>query len=142
MPSSPDPGGLALGRSARSPRASYLGRRHRPAGEPRSGSGRRSHEHARATTPRSTTGRAGRARPQRAELERIAPGLPAHRPRLTDIDPRAARRAERQVAILFGLSALATIGFCVAFVAFPDAAETITIIPGMFEPSVSNSASG
>jgi ubiquinol-cytochrome c reductase iron-sulfur subunit len=72
-----------------------------------------------------------------AELERIAPGLPAHRPRLTDTDPRASQRAERQVAIMFGLSAVATVAFCVAFIAFPDAAETVTIIPGIFVPSVS-----
>jgi len=29
------------------------------------------------------------------------PGLPAHRPRVTDLDPKAAKRAERQVALLF-----------------------------------------
>jgi ubiquinol-cytochrome c reductase iron-sulfur subunit len=29
------------------------------------------------------------------------PGLPAHKLRQTDIDPKAADRAERQVAILF-----------------------------------------
>jgi len=42
--------------------------------------------------------------------------LPAHRPRRTDYDPRAAKRAERQVAIMFGLSAVFTILFVVAFV--------------------------
>ena len=31
------------------------------------------------------------------------PGLPAHEPRPTDVDPHAARRAERQIAGLFGL---------------------------------------
>ena len=45
------------------------------------------------------------------------PGLPSHRPRLTDVDPQAARRAERQVATLFGLSALGTVGTIVAYVA-------------------------
>jgi ubiquinol-cytochrome c reductase iron-sulfur subunit len=44
------------------------------------------------------------------------PGLPPHRPRLTDIDPQAARRAERQVATLFGLSALGTVGTIIAYV--------------------------
>lgn len=45
------------------------------------------------------------------------PGLPAHRHRLADIDPKAAKRAERQVAGLFGLSILGTIGTLVAFFA-------------------------
>jgi ubiquinol-cytochrome c reductase iron-sulfur subunit len=37
------------------------------------------------------------------------PGLPAHRARLADVDPKAAKRAERQVATLFGISALGTL---------------------------------
>jgi ubiquinol-cytochrome c reductase iron-sulfur subunit len=37
------------------------------------------------------------------------PGLPYHRPRLADKDPKAAKRAERQVAALFGVSILGTI---------------------------------
>jgi len=47
------------------------------------------------------------------------PGHPPHRPRQSDIDPAADRRAERQVVALFGLSALGTIGFVVAYFAFP-----------------------
>ena len=44
------------------------------------------------------------------EIEPIKdPGLPVHVHRQTDSDPIAARRAERQVAILFGLSALGTL---------------------------------
>jgi ubiquinol-cytochrome c reductase iron-sulfur subunit len=43
------------------------------------------------------------------------PGLPAHRHRLADVDARAAKRAERQVATLFGLSALGTIITIVAY---------------------------
>jgi ubiquinol-cytochrome c reductase iron-sulfur subunit len=43
------------------------------------------------------------------EIEAIKdPGLPAHVHRKTDTDPAAANRAERQVAILFGVSALGT----------------------------------
>lgn len=42
-----------------------------------------------------------------------------HYPRRTDIDPKAAKRAERQVATMFGLSALFTILFVVAYVAIP-----------------------
>jgi len=45
------------------------------------------------------------------------PGLPEHRHRMADIDPKAAKRAERQVAVLFGLSALGTIGTLVAYFA-------------------------
>jgi len=37
------------------------------------------------------------------------PGVPYHRPRRADVDPKAAKRAERQVAALFGLSVLGTI---------------------------------
>jgi ubiquinol-cytochrome c reductase iron-sulfur subunit len=47
------------------------------------------------------------------------PGLPAHQPRLTDIDEKAAKRSERQVALLFVLSAVAAIGFCVAYTQIP-----------------------
>lgn len=47
------------------------------------------------------------------------PGLAPHVHRLTDTDPKAARRAERQVALLFALSALGTVGFVVAYVALP-----------------------
>src|SRR5690348_18047147 len=37
------------------------------------------------------------------------PGLPAHRARMADVDPAAAKRAERQVATLFGISAIGTV---------------------------------
>jgi ubiquinol-cytochrome c reductase iron-sulfur subunit len=47
------------------------------------------------------------------------PGLPPHEPRLTDTDPKAAKRAERQVATMFGVAALGSIGFLVAYVALP-----------------------
>ena len=44
------------------------------------------------------------------EIETIKdPGLPAHVHRKADSDPLAAQKAERQVAILFGLSALGTL---------------------------------
>jgi ubiquinol-cytochrome c reductase iron-sulfur subunit len=44
------------------------------------------------------------------EIEPIRdPGLPAHQHRQADTDPIAAQRAERQVAILFGLSAVGTL---------------------------------
>ncbi|MFC8919232.1 Rieske (2Fe-2S) protein [Streptomyces sp. WAC05374] len=47
------------------------------------------------------------------------PGLPPHKPRIQDIDERAAKRSERTVALLFTLSMLATIGFIASFVIFP-----------------------
>jgi ubiquinol-cytochrome c reductase iron-sulfur subunit len=44
------------------------------------------------------------------EIEAIKdPGLPAHVHRRADTDPKAAQKAERQVAILFMLSALGTL---------------------------------
>ncbi|MBT2393756.1 ubiquinol-cytochrome c reductase iron-sulfur subunit [Streptomyces sp. ISL-1] len=47
------------------------------------------------------------------------PGLPAHKPRIQDIDERAAKRSERAVAFLFTLSMLATIAFIASYVIFP-----------------------
>ena len=58
-----------------------------------------------------------------SELEKVSepiadPGLPAHTWRPTDVDERLAKRAERQVAGLFGLSAVFTILFFVSYFAF------------------------
>ncbi|WP_338676223.1 Rieske 2Fe-2S domain-containing protein [Streptomyces sp. SCSIO 30461] len=47
------------------------------------------------------------------------PGLPAHKPRIQDIDERAARRSERTVALLFTVSMLATVAFIASYVIFP-----------------------
>jgi ubiquinol-cytochrome c reductase iron-sulfur subunit len=47
------------------------------------------------------------------------PGIPPHEQRLVDIDPTANRRAERQVAMLFALSSVATILFIVGYIAYP-----------------------
>ncbi len=47
------------------------------------------------------------------------PGLPPHRHRRSDTDPDAARRAERQVAFLFGVSILGTIAALWAYFALP-----------------------
>ena len=43
------------------------------------------------------------------------PGLPAHRPRLTDVDPAAERRTERQIATMFALAAVLAVAFCVFY---------------------------
>jgi len=59
------------------------------------------------------------------------PGLPAHKLRQTDIDPKAADRAERQVAILFLLSALSTVLFIYSY--FFISTETFIFIPLMGE---------
>jgi ubiquinol-cytochrome c reductase iron-sulfur subunit len=45
------------------------------------------------------------------------PGLPAHSYRRSDIDPQAAKRREREVATLFGVSTLGTLLFIVAYFA-------------------------
>jgi ubiquinol-cytochrome c reductase iron-sulfur subunit len=45
--------------------------------------------------------------------------LPDHHPRRSDIDPRAAKRAEHQVGLLFLASALASLGFLIAYVETP-----------------------
>ena len=52
------------------------------------------------------------------EVEKFQdPGLPPHRLRLADTDPRAAKKAERQVALLFGTSVVGTLIFLVAYFA-------------------------
>ena len=51
------------------------------------------------------------------EIEPLSdPGLPAHVHRKADSDPRAAKKAERQVAILFSISALGTILFVYSYI--------------------------
>jgi ubiquinol-cytochrome c reductase iron-sulfur subunit len=77
-----------------------------------------------------------------AELEELAPGLPAHVHRRTDVDPRAARRAERQVATMFGLSMVFIVLFVVAFVAIDPKAVINTGIPGIGEIGAFNAAIG
>lgn len=47
------------------------------------------------------------------------PGIPPHEPRITDVDPAADRRSERQIATLFALSTLLTLGVVVAYIAIP-----------------------
>ncbi len=61
--------------------------------------------------------------------------LPLHRQRQTDTDPRAARRAERQVATMFAVSALSTIAFVVAYVAIPTTSYLNLGPIGIFQTS-------
>jgi ubiquinol-cytochrome c reductase iron-sulfur subunit len=66
------------------------------------------------------------------EIELIKdPGLPAHVHRQADIDPVAAARAERQVAILFILSALGTLLLIFSYFFISD--ETFIFIPVLGE---------
>jgi ubiquinol-cytochrome c reductase iron-sulfur subunit len=58
------------------------------------------------------------------------PGLPAHTWRPTDVDPKAERRAERQIAALFGLSAVCAVLFVVSYFAF-EIGEVTTTFAGL-----------
>lgn len=73
-------------------------------------------------------------------IEQAAAALPAHKPRRTDVDPKAARRAERQIALMFLGSAAMTILFVVAFVAIP--VDQNVYIWGFGTVSASNIALG
>jgi ubiquinol-cytochrome c reductase iron-sulfur subunit len=46
------------------------------------------------------------------------PGLPDHVWRPTDVDPKAEKRAERQIATLFGLSTVCVVLFVVSYIVF------------------------
>ena len=58
------------------------------------------------------------------------PGLPEHLPRPTDVDPAKEKRAEIQVAALFGLSALCTVLFAVSYFAF-DVGDNWHVVAGL-----------
>ena len=55
------------------------------------------------------------------------PGLEPHQWRPTDVDPKAERRAERQVAGLFGLAVLGSVLFIVSYVVFQVGDDPDTI---------------
>ena len=57
------------------------------------------------------------------------PGLHEHQPRPTDVDERAEKRAERQIAAMFGLSSIFAILFVVSYFVFKVGEDT-TIIGG------------
>jgi ubiquinol-cytochrome c reductase iron-sulfur subunit len=57
------------------------------------------------------------------------PGLPPHVHRLSDSNEVASKRAERQVAMLFGLSMLATVAFLVAYFAIDYTIDVF--VPGI-----------
>lgn len=62
--------------------------------------------------------------------------LPEHKPRRTDVDPKAAKRAERQVGFLFIASGLASAAFVVAYVVTPVDKEIP--FPGFGSTNASN----
>lgn len=68
------------------------------------------------------------------ELEQVVaepipdPGLPAHEPRPTDVDPKAEKRAERQVAAFFGVSVVFSVLFCVVYLTAKIGKETSTVL--------------
>ena len=64
------------------------------------------------------------------QIERLQdPGLPEHVHRKADTDPAAADKAERQIAILFGLSALGTILFIYAYIKVPG--DAFVFVPAL-----------
>jgi ubiquinol-cytochrome c reductase iron-sulfur subunit len=74
-----------------------------------------------------TSGHEEERTPARVDDVMANPGLPAHQWRPTDVDPKAERRAERQVAALFLLSFLGAVLFIVSYFAFSigDSPDTI-----------------
>lgn len=71
---------------------------------------------------------------------RPAPAPIPHEPRQADIDPRAAKRAERQVSLMFTVAILMVLLFCVAYVAID---KNISInLPVIGTMSASNLALG
>ncbi len=82
------------------------------------------HSHGDPNTP-VTAATAGQGQVEKFQ----DPGLPPHRPRLADKDPRAEKRAERQVAILFAISVIGTLLFFVGYFAIPlDESTTISTL--------------
>jgi len=57
------------------------------------------------------------------------PGTPVHAPRAADIDPRAEKRAEQQVAALFGLSAVGSLLLIYSYIWIPT--DIFIFIPVM-----------
>ncbi len=68
------------------------------------------------------------------------PGVPPHRHRMADVDQGAARRAERQVAAMFALSILGTLGFIVAYFVVDENARGV--VPGIGEMNLYHLALG
>jgi len=68
--------------------------------------------------------------PEPPDFPVLNPGLPPHKWRPTDVDPKAEKRAERQVAFLFTLSMVLVVLFCIFFYTL-KVGEHPTVIAGM-----------
>jgi ubiquinol-cytochrome c reductase iron-sulfur subunit len=78
----------------------------------------RSHDtHAQGSAEVATHGSPETSHSGELETRFRDPGLPAHVYRHSDIDPKTAKRREREVAAMFALSTLGTLLFIVAFFA-------------------------
>ena len=74
------------------------------------------------------------------QIERFQdPGLPEHVHRNADVDPRAAKRAEQQVAILFLLSAAGTVLTIASYIYVKS--STFVYLPVMGRTNFNNSSS-
>lgn len=58
----------------------------------------------------------------------VDPGLPPHRKRVTDLDPKKDKRAERAVYTLFYLSIVGSVWAVAAYIAFPIEPEDIASV--------------
>ena len=81
------------------------------------------------------------AQPDHSADGTVKPGyLPVapieHKPRVTDTDPKAARRAERQVASMFALSMILVVVFVIAYVTIDVTA--VVYVPVLGEIGASN----
>ena len=68
------------------------------------------------------------------------PGLPPHVHREADLDEKAARKAEKQVATMFTISIVATVLFIVAYFAIPQ--DRLAYVPYIGQASISNLSLG
>jgi ubiquinol-cytochrome c reductase iron-sulfur subunit len=87
-----------------------------------------SHDMSDDTLPQAHGAGEGHGEVAAADNPFADPGLPPHEPRRTDIDERAAKRAERQVSLMFIVSMLATVGFIASYVAI-DPTQIVYIFP-------------
>ena len=72
----------------------------------------------------------------------VNPGLPAHQHRMADTDPKAAKRAERQVASLFVLSMLGTLLVLVAYFAVKLEYQGLSFVESVNRLRLSNQLIG
>lgn len=81
-------------------------------------------DHPQQPQPGDELAPVGDASPAAAADPIADPGLPAHQNRPTDDDPAMERRAEKQIAGMFGAACVLLVLFCVAYVALDPNPET------------------